>query len=300
MERCEPPRARRARARRRRRPLDDWQLRDITRVASQLRAAGCHAVKLHGVLVVFRHPREVQHAGHGGGHQRTVDDAPTASSAKPEQLSKRKQRSSMRLADFRRRVEQRDQAAATKLRRLWSVVWLQRLVRRRLVERSRLAAGEVAHVREPGASAGLQEAKADASEECVAPEGNAATIRAGAVAAPKRKVGSGAGVPPAKAVARLGAFPTSPAARPEAAEAAAAVAAAAAASADGAGVPSAMEGKRRVDFSAPVPPSKRVWATLGGGAMGGGGSGGGRRGGRGWRARGRERGEGRDDGRRRR
>ena len=256
-------------------------------------------MKLHGVLVVFRHPREVQHAGHGGGHQRTVDDAPTASSAKPEQLSKRKQRSSMRLADFRRRVEQRDQAAATKLRRLWSVVWLQRLVRRRLVERSRLAAG-VALVREPGASAGLQEAKADGSEECVAPEGNAATIRAGAVAAPKRKVGSGAGVPPAKAVARLGAFPTSPAARPEAAEAAAAVAAAAAASADGAGVPSAMEGKRRVDFSAPVPPSKRVWATLGGGAMGGGGSGGGRRGGRGWRARGRERGEGRDDGRRRR
>jgi hypothetical protein len=141
MERCEPPRARRARARRLRRPLDDWQLRDITRVASQLRAAGCHAVKLHGVLVVFRHPREVQHAGHGGGHQRTVDDAPTALSAKPEQLSKRKQRSSMRLADFRRRVEQRDQAAATRLRRLWSVVWLQRLVRRRLVERSRLAAG---------------------------------------------------------------------------------------------------------------------------------------------------------------
>ena len=300
MERCEP-RARRARARRRRRrrPLDDWQLRDITRVAGQLQAAGCHSVEVHGVLIVFRPPGGVQHAGHGCGHQ-LVGDAPTASSAKPEQLSKRKQRSSMRLADFRRRMEQRDQAAATKLRRLWSVVWLQRLVRRRLVERSRLAAGEVAPVREPGASAGLQEAKADASEECVAPEGNAATIRAGAVAAPKRKVGSGAGVPPAKAVARLGAFPTSPAARPEAAEAAAAVAAASAASADGAGVPSAMEGKRRVDFSAPVPPSKRVWATLGGGAMGGGGSGGGRRGGRGWRARGRERGEGRDDGRRRR
>ena len=52
--------------------------------------------------------------------------------------------------------------------------------------------------------------------------------------------------------------------------------------------------------SSRVPPSKRVWATLGGGAMGGGGSGGGRRGGRGWRARGHERGEGRDDGRRRR
>ena len=68
-----------------------------------------------------------------------ADDAPTASSAKPEQLSKRKQRSSMRLADFRRRVEQRDQAAATKLRRLWSVVWLQRLVRRRPVRHPLLA-----------------------------------------------------------------------------------------------------------------------------------------------------------------
>ena len=78
---------------------------------------------------------------------------------------------------------------------------------------------------EPGADAGLQKAKADASEECVAPEGNTATIRAGAVAAPKRKVGSGAEVPPAKAVARLGALSTSPADRPEAAEAAVAVAA---------------------------------------------------------------------------
>ena len=67
-------------------------------------------------------------------------------------------------------MEQRDQAAAAKLRRLWSVVWLQRLVRRRLVERSRLAAG-VALVGEPGADAGLQEAKADASEESVAAKG---------------------------------------------------------------------------------------------------------------------------------
>ena len=218
MERCEPPRARRAgaRRRRRRRPLADW-LRDIARVASQHRAAGYHAVKLHGVLIVFRHTREVQHAGDGRGHQRTVGDAPTASSAKPEQLSKRKQSSSMRLADFRRRMEQRDQAAASKLRRLWSVVWLQRLVRRRLGERSRLAAG-VAIVGEPGADAGLQKAKAGASEACVAPVGSAATFRAAAVAAPKRKVGSGAEVSPAKAVARLGALSTSPAARPEAAE----------------------------------------------------------------------------------
>ena len=55
-----------------------------------------------------------------------------------------------------------------------------------MAERSRLAA-EVALVREPGAGAGLQEAQADASEECVAPEGSAATIRAEAVAARKRK-----------------------------------------------------------------------------------------------------------------
>ena len=272
MERCEPPRARRAgaRRRRRRRPLADWQLRDIARVASQHRAAGYHAVKVHGVLIVFRHTREVQHAGDGRGHQRTVGDAPTASSAKPEQLSKRKQRSSMRLADFRRRMEQRDQAAASKLRRLWSVVWLQRLVRRRLGERSRLAA-RVAIVGEPGADAGLQKAKADASEACVAPVGSAATFRAAAVAAPKRKVGSGAEVSPAKAVARLGALSTSPADRPEAAEAAAAVAAAAAAADGGTRVPSAAEGKRRVDFGAPVPPSKRGsifgWATSGGRAI---------------------------------
>ena len=192
-----------------------------------------------------------------------VGDASTASSAKPEQLSKRKQRSSMRLADFRRRMqEQREQAAAAKLLRLWRVVWLQRLVRRRLVERSRLAAG-VALVGEPGADAGLQKAKADASEECVAPEGSAATIRAGAVAAPKRKVGLGAEEPPAKAVAWLGALSTSPAARPEAAEAVVAEAAMAAAAAGGIRVPSAAEGKRRVDFGAPVPPSKRGLANLG-------------------------------------
>ena len=147
MERCEPPRARRAgaRRRRRRRPLADWQLRDIARVASQHRAAGYHAVKVHGVLIVFRHTREVQHAGDGRGHQRPVGDAPTASSAKPEQLSKRKQRSSMRLADFQRRMELQRAQTAAKLLQLWSVVWLQRLVRRRMAERSRLAA-EVALV----------------------------------------------------------------------------------------------------------------------------------------------------------
>ena len=164
MERCEPPRAPRDGARRSWR-LADWQLREIVRVAGQVRAAGGRAVQLHGVVVLFRKPRRRRH---GCWQQQrsaaVVGDASTASSAKPEQLSKRKQRSSMRLADFRRRMqEQREQAAAAKLLRLWSVVWLQRLVRRRMAERSRLAA-EVALVREPGAGAGLQEAKADASE----------------------------------------------------------------------------------------------------------------------------------------
>ena len=181
----------------------------------------------------------------------------------------------MRLADFQRRMELQRAQAAAKLLQLWSVVWLQRLVRRRLAERSTLAA-EVALVREPGADAGLQEAKADASEECVAPEASAATVRAGAVAARKRKVGSRAEVPPAKAEAWLGALSTSPGARPEAAEA---VVAAAAAAAGGARVPSAAERKRRVDFSAPVPPSKRGLANLGGGAIGGSGGGGGGAGG---------------------
>ena len=54
---------------------------------------------------------------------------------------------------------------------------------------------------------------------------------------------------------------TSPSARPEATGAMVAVAAAAAAAA---------EGKRRVAFSAPVPPSKRGWATSGSRAIGGG------------------------------
>ena len=275
MERCEA-RAPRDGARRPWR-LTDRQLRHIVRRAGQARAAGARAVQLHGVVILLRQPGRRQH---GCWQQRrsssaVADDAPTASSAKPEQLSKRKQRSSMRLADFQRRMELQRAQAAAKLLQLWSVVWLQRLVRRRLAERSTLAA-EVALVREPGADAGLQEAKADASEECVAPEASAATVRAGAVAARKRKVGSRAEVPPAKAEAWLGALSTSPGARPEAAEA---VVAAAAAAAGGARVPSAAERKRRVDFSAPVPPSKRGLANLGGGAIGGSGGGGGGAGG---------------------
>ena len=185
MERCEA-RAPRDGARRPWR-LTDRQLRHIVRRAGQARAAGDRAVQLHGVVILLRQPGRRRH---GCWQQRrsssaVADDAPTASSAKPEQLSKRQQRSSMRLADFQRRMELQRAQTAAKLLQLWSVVWLQRLVRRRLVERSRLyypfiveLAAEVALVREPGADAGLQKAKADASEACVAPLGSAATFRA--------------------------------------------------------------------------------------------------------------------------
>ena len=64
--------------------------------------------EVHGVLIDFRPPGGVQHAGHdsdGCGHQ-LVDDALTVSSAKPEQLA-------MRLADFRRRMEMLRAQAAT-------------------------------------------------------------------------------------------------------------------------------------------------------------------------------------------
>ena len=107
MERREP-RASRSGAWQPRR-LAGWQLWDLARVASQARAAGDCAVKVHGVVIFFRHPERAQQGcgqqrtsavgirGSGGGQQRTsavvdVDDAPTASSAKPAQLSKRKQR----------------------------------------------------------------------------------------------------------------------------------------------------------------------------------------------------------------
>jgi hypothetical protein len=168
----------------------------------------------------------------------------------------------MRLADFQRRMELQRAQTAAKLLQLWSVVWLQRLVRRRMAERSRLAA-EVALVREPGAGAGLSCRR----RRRMAPRSTWLQramqqqfvpgwwrLRSGRWA---RELSE---VPPAKAVAWLGALTTSPAARPEAA-------AVVAAAAGGARVPSAAEGKRRVDFGAPVPPSKRGWATSGGAGL---------------------------------
>ena len=73
------------------RRLTRWQLRDLARVASQARAAGDRAVKVHGVVIFFRHSEGAQP---GCGQQRAsavVGDAPAASSAEPKQLSKRTQ-----------------------------------------------------------------------------------------------------------------------------------------------------------------------------------------------------------------
>ena len=86
------------------RRLTRWQLRDLTRAASQARAAGDRAVKVHGVVIFFWHPEGAQP---GCGQQRAsavVGDAPTASSAEPKQLSKRKQRSAARLEVLQHRV----------------------------------------------------------------------------------------------------------------------------------------------------------------------------------------------------
>ena len=182
MERREP-RASRSGAWQPRR-LAGWQRWELARVASQARAAGDRAVKMHGVVIFFRHPEGTQQ---GCGQQRTsavVDDAPTASSAKPAQLSKRKQRSSMRLADFRRRMELRSAQAGDAASRAGAAAAVEAAARRWLARR------HVARLR--------------------------------------------AAVPPPLE--------------------------------SGAVAPSAAKGKRRVDFSAPVPPSKKAWVVTGIGA----------------------------------
>ena len=101
-----------------RRRLTRWQLRDLARVASQARAAGDRAVKVHGVVIFFRYSEGAQPGcGPGCGQQRAsavVGDAPTASSAEPKQLSKRKQRSAARLEVFQRRAAATAAAAAEK------------------------------------------------------------------------------------------------------------------------------------------------------------------------------------------
>ena len=165
------------------RRLARWELRNIARVVSMASAAGARAVQMHGAVVYFRNPeREQPGRGQQQASAAVVGDAPTASSAEPKPLSKRKQRSAMRLAEFRRQKELRSaQLAAARLKRLWSVVWLQRLVRRWMRER-RLAAGS-ARARWTGADAGLRrEVQAEGLEERVATVGEAANRVAAAAA----------------------------------------------------------------------------------------------------------------------
>ena len=95
------------------RRLAGWQLWELTRVAmaESCRCPRCEKVHGRGHVLL---PAPGRNAAGLCGQQRSsavVDDAPTASSAKPAQLSKRKQRSSMRLADFRRRMELRSAQA---------------------------------------------------------------------------------------------------------------------------------------------------------------------------------------------
>jgi hypothetical protein len=133
MERREP-RASRSGAWQPRR-LAGWQLWELARVASQARAAGDRAVKMHGVVIFFRHPEGTQQ---GCGQQRTsavVDDAPTASSAKPAQLSKRKQRSAARLEVFQRQAAATAAAAAVSDARAGAASAVEAAARRWLARR---------------------------------------------------------------------------------------------------------------------------------------------------------------------
>ena len=227
------------------RRLARWKLRELFRVASKASAAGARAVQMHGAVIHLWHPEGPQPGRRQQRASVAVGDAPTASSAEPKPLSKRKQRSSLRLAEFQRQKELRSaQLAAARLKRLWSVVWLQRLVRRWMGER-RLAAGS-ARARWTGADAGLRrEVQAEGLEERVATVGEAAN-RVAAAAAVEAAGGWFARWREARQRAAVPELPPP--------------------LESGAGAPSAAAGKRRVDFSAPVPPSKRAWVVPGIGA----------------------------------
>ena len=258
------------------RRLTRWQLRDLARVASQARAAGDRAVKVHGVVIFFRHSEGAQP---GCGQQRAsavVGDVPTASSAEPKQLSKRKQRSAARLGVFQRRAAATAASAAEKA----------------AAEVAAAAEAAAAEAAEAEAAAAEEAAAADtAAEEAAVAEKVAAEKAAPAGLLPKdrpklspekRKVGPAEPASPSKRasvavvptwqigqeahrtgeiqvaarrwlarryVARLrAAVPLPPPLE------------------SGDGAPSAAEAKRRVDFSAPVPPSKRAWVETGIGA----------------------------------
>ena len=91
------------------RRLAPWQLRDINRAANDARAAGDRAVKVHGVVRWLWHPEQQK-----SRQQRPTAaavDAETASPAAPKQPSKRKQRSAVRLREFRKRMELRAEPA---------------------------------------------------------------------------------------------------------------------------------------------------------------------------------------------
>ena len=233
-------------------------------------------MKVHGVVVFFWHPEGAQL---GCGQQRAsavVGDVPTASSAEPKQLSKRKQRSAARLGVFQRRAAATAASAAEKA----------------AAEVAAAAEAAAAEAAEAEAAAAEEAAAADtAAEEAAVAEKVAAEKAAPAGLLPKgrpklspekRKVGSAEPASPSKrasvavvpswqhddwsAAGEIQVAARRWLARRYVARLRAAVPQLPPPLESGDGAPSAAEAKRRVDFSAPVPPSKRAWVETGIGA----------------------------------
>ena len=113
------------------RRLTRWQLLDVERAARDARAAGDHAVSVHGVTRFFGPP--------GGAQPPQQKEEPCSSSsaagadaAPAAAVSKRKQRSAARLAEFLRRKKLLA-AAVLQLKLCLSVVRVQRAWRRLVV-----------------------------------------------------------------------------------------------------------------------------------------------------------------------
>ena len=127
------------------RRLTRWQLLDVERAARDARAAGDHAVSVHGVTRFFGPP--------GGAQPPQQKEEPCSSSsaagadaAPAAAVSKRKQRSAARLAEYLRRRELLA-AAVLQLKLCLSVVKVQRAWRRfvagRAVAAQQLAGAEM-------------------------------------------------------------------------------------------------------------------------------------------------------------
>jgi len=233
------------------RRLTRWQRRDLDRAANDARAAGDRAVQVHGVVRYLWYPeKQPQQAQAQCGQQRTsaaAGGSEGASSAMPAQLSKRKQRSAARLEDFQRQAATAaaSVAAAPPAARLmlFSVVRLQRLVRRRLAAVLVLATSTAWEARRQEVATSAAEVEACAAPAAAKDRPDAWSASGEIQVATRRWLAR-------RYVARLrAAVPQLPPPLE-----------------NGDGAPSAAEAKRRVSFSALVPPSKRALVETGIGA----------------------------------